>query len=205
MSTVTPTAESLPLVLPYQPARWSVDEYHKLIADGTLTKNHRLELLKGVIVEKMTTNPDHSAFVRRIQQLIVRMLPETYWLRIQSPITLRDSEPEPDLAIVRPDPLEMKRHPGPADVLLVIEVSSSSLLTDRYKGDIYGEACIPFYWIVNLPARRVEVYSHPVATAEGLRYGEPTVFQPGEAVPVILDGQEIGSLHAEQILPTDAV
>jgi len=204
MSTALSTAETLPLVVPYQPARLSVADYHKMIADGSLTENRRLELLKGVMVEKMTTNPDHAAIIRRIQRLFYQMLPENYWLRIQSPITLRDSEPEPDLAIVRPDELELKRHPGPADVLQVIEVSSSSLLTDRYKAEIYAEAGIPWYWIVNLAARRVEVYSQPLATTDGLRYGPPRIYEVGEVIPVILDGLEVGTIAAEQLLPTVA-
>jgi hypothetical protein len=121
LSTVTPTPDSLPIVLPYQPARWSVADYHKLIADGALTKNRRLELLKGVMVEKKTNNPAHAGLVARLQRMISKLLQENYVLRTQLPITLSDSEPEPDLAIVRPGPLELERHPSPPEILLVIE------------------------------------------------------------------------------------
>lgn len=206
MSTISSTTESLPIVLPYRPARLSVADYHKMIASGLLNESHRLELLKGVLVEKMTNNPQHAGHVGRIQRLIYQFLPQHLLLRTQSPVTLRDSEPEPDLAIVRLDPADYtERHPEPADILLVIEVSSSSLVTDRFKADIYGEAAIPFYWIVNLPGRRVEVYSQPVATASGLRYGEPLIFQSGDVIPVILDGKEFGQFPAAQILPADAL
>ena len=88
--------------------------------------------------------------------------------------------------------------------MLAIEISDSSLVTDRYKAEIYAEAGIPWYWIVNLTARRVEVYSQPAATAEGVRYGEPRVYQPGEMIPVIVDGREVESVAADQLLPVIA-
>lgn len=202
MSTVTLTADALPLVIPYRPARLTVATYHKLIETLELTENNRFELLKGVLVEKMTHNPLHAALVGILQSLIGSHLPAGVHTRSQVPITLRDSEPEPDLAVVRGDRKEyFSRHPSASDTKLVIEVSSSTLLTDRYKAEIYAEASIPWYWIVNLAARRVEVYSQPTPTADGLRYGAPQIYQPGELIPVIVDGREIGTLAAAELLP----
>ena len=73
MSTATPNADVLPIVVPYQPMRMTVADYHKLIADGTLTKNHRIELLRGVMTEKMTHNPLHAELVGILQDLLNAM------------------------------------------------------------------------------------------------------------------------------------
>ncbi len=202
MSTVTLTADALPLVIPYRPARLTVATYHKLIETLELTENNRFELLKGVLVEKLTHNPLHSNLIRILQALLMPMLPQGFLFNSQLPITLSDSEPKPDISITRGNAAEFfTRHPGPADISLVIEVSSTSLLTDRYKAEIYAEAGIPWYWIVNLAARRVEVYSQPTPTADGLRYGAPQIYQPGELIPVIVDGRELGTLAAAELLP----
>ncbi|WP_254513291.1 Uma2 family endonuclease [Anatilimnocola floriformis] len=202
MSIAYPTAETLPLVVPYRPARLSVADYHRLISGGHLAQSNRIELLRGVLVEKMTHNPLHAALIGILQKLIDGVLPAGFCTRTQLPITLRDSEPEPDLAIARGELAEyLMRHPGPDDTQLVVEISASSLVTDRYKAEIYAEAGIPWYWIVNLTARRVEVYSQPAATPEGIRYGEPRIYQPGEMIPVIVADQQVGSIAAEKLLP----
>src|SRR5689334_8695340 len=99
MSTATPNAESLPLLIPYRPARLTVADYHGLINCGQLNENHRLELLRGVLVEKVTHNPLHAALIGILQKLIDALLPAGFCTRAQVPITLHDSEPEPDLTI----------------------------------------------------------------------------------------------------------
>jgi Uma2 family endonuclease len=202
MSTVMSTADPLPLVIPYQPMRVTVADYHAFIADGKLTKNHRIELLKGVMVEKMTHNPLHAGVILALQTLLLPLLPVGYLFRCQLPITLADSEPEPDVSVARGERADFwKRHPGPGEVSLVIEVASSSLVTDRFKGEIYSGAAIPVYWIVNLVKRRVEVYSNPTITADGPRYVECREFQLGDSIPVMLDGQEVGAIPASELLP----
>jgi Uma2 family endonuclease len=202
MSTAIPLADPLPLVVPYQPARLSVADYHKLISCGTLAENHRLELLRGVVVEKMTHNPLHAALVGILQDLLAALLPAGFHTRSQVPITLSDSEPEPDVAIARGQRSDfLQRHPGPSETPLVIEVAASSLVTDRFKAEIYAEAGIPCYWIVNLPERQVEVFTKPALTAEGLRYTDRHDYQPGDSIPVVLDDRGIGVIAAVQLLP----
>src|SRR5438046_1132038 len=126
--TPTLTDCNLPLLMPYQPMRMSIEQYHHLIDTGMFVTNERFELLEGVVVEKMTKNPPS-----------------------QDLITLADSEPEPDLAVIRGSFEDYgKRHPRSDDVGLVIEISDASLVTDRYKASIYAAAGIPFYLIVNL-------------------------------------------------------
>jgi Uma2 family endonuclease len=202
MSTATPHAEPLPLLIPYRPARLTVADYHGLINCGQLDKNHRLELLRGVLVEKVTHNPLHAALIGILQKLIDALLPAGFCTRAQVPITLHDSEPESDLTIALGELTDyLTRHPGPHETLLVVEISSSSLLTDRFKADIYGESGIPSYWIVNLVERRVEVYSLRAATADGIRYGQPRIYHPGETIPVIVAGKEVGNIAADRLLP----
>ena len=118
------------------------------------------------------------------------------------PVVMSDSEPEPDVAVVRGSETDyLKRHPEPADVCLVIEVSVSSLLTDRYKAEIYAEAGIPNYWIVNLINSQLESYSQPELTPAGLRYSNCQHLGPGDRLQVILEGRNVGSLSAEEMLP----
>lgn len=202
MSTVATSTESLPVVLPFRPKRMTVAEYHELIANGGLKESNRFEMLKGVLAEKMTQNPLHAALVEIVRRLIESILPTGLILRGQLPITLADSEPEPDVAIVRGAQTDfLKRHPEPNDVCLVIEISVSSLLTDHYKGGIYAEAGLANYWIVDPVNRLVECYSKPESTAAGFRYSDCQRFGPGDSVPVIINGREIGKVPAAQLLP----
>lgn len=202
MSTVTSPTVSLPLVIPYQPARMSVADYHRMIASGELTENRRLELLKGVMVEKMTHNPPHADIIVALQSLLLPIVPASFLYRSQLPITLSDSEPEPDVCVARGSRADFrKRHPGPAESALVIEVAATTLVTDRFKGEIYAEAGIPIYWIVNLAERRVEVYSQPEPTAAGPRYAGYQEYRAGDNIPVEIDGQLIGQIPAAELLP----
>src|SRR5439155_1905837 len=128
----------------------------------------------------------------------------TGWLlRIQQTLVLSDSQPEPDFSIVRGAPRTyLTRHPGPADVGLVIEVADSSLLRDqRDKTRIYARAGISVYWIVNLVDQQVEVYTQPSGVTAVPAYGAFQNFQPGDAVPLVLDGATVAAIPAADLLP----
>ena len=201
MSTAVQSNETLPLVIPYQPMRMTVAHYHRMIASGELTENRRIELLKGVMVEKMTHNPPHAMLVQLIQKLLEALLPAGFHARTQVPITLADSEPEPDVSIARGTLLDYEwRHPGPTEVPLVVEIAASTLVTDRFKGEIYAEAGIPCYWIVNLLDGRVEIYTQPSPTPAGMRYSSTQNYQRGDLIPVQLDGQQLGQIPAADLL-----
>lgn len=202
MSTTVQSNETLPLVIPYQPMRMTVAHYHRMIASGELTENRRIELLKGVMVEKMTHNPPHSDILLALQSILLPMTPAGFIYRCQVPITLADSEPEPDVFIARGSRADFRiRHAGPTEVPLVIEIADSSLVTDRFKGEIYAEAGIPIYWIVNLPDQRVEVRSQPSPTPAGPRYAGYQEYRAGDMIPVQLDGRVIGQISAAELLP----
>ena len=190
--------------LPYQGTmagfrRFSVAEYHRLIDLGILTEDDDLELLEGYLVHKMAPDPPRDVAIQKTNKRLVRLTVPGWDVRWQSAITLAQSEPEPDFAIVRGDETAyLTRHPGPADIGLVIEVSDSTLPGDRDdKGPIYASAGIPIYWIVNVQDRRVEVYSAPL----GGVYGRRADFGMRQAIPLILDGAIAGQILADEILP----
>ncbi len=148
---------------PQSQRRFSVDEYHRMIAAGILGEDEPVELLEGLIVD-MPQNPAHARVVQRLTSLLVRALaPDRFAVRVQLPLTFefQKSEPEPDLAVVRAeDAQSLERHPSTA--LLVIEVATTSLHVDRtLKGAIYARANVPEYWVVDVDAALVEVYRDP--------------------------------------------
>jgi Uma2 family endonuclease len=99
---------------------------------------------------------------------------------------------------VRGDELDyLDRHPGVADVGLLVEVADDSIAEDRKMALTYGARGIAVYWIVNIPGRQVEVYISP--TSDG--YSPTRVYKPGDAVPVMLDGIEVGRINVSDILP----
>jgi Uma2 family endonuclease len=171
--------------------RFSVEEYHRIIKSGVLNENHRVELLEGWIVSKMPHNPPHDSTIDVLIGKLQNMLSADWFPRIQSAITTADSEPEPDIAVVRgPRKRYFEGHPHAADIGLVIEVSDATLHHDRnFKTVVFGRAGIAIYWIVNLADARIEVYTKPFENGYQVRnYGM------GELLPVTLDGQEIGTI-----------
>jgi hypothetical protein len=183
--------------------RFSVAEYHKLIEIGILTEDDNLELLEGYLVLKMARNPPHDGTIDLIREAVNPLLPPAWMLRIQEAITLTDSEPEPDLALVRGTARTyLTRHPRPADVGLLIEVSDSTLDGDRVdKCRIYARANIPCYWIVNLINRQVEVYTNPSGPTGQPAFATRTDYHVGDSAPLQLDGVTLATVAVQEILP----
>jgi len=184
--------------------RLSVQQYHAMIEAGVLTEDDPVELLEGILVFKTPKNPAHALVIRLLTQSIDAMLLDVNWhFRAQEPITLDDSEPEPDGAIVRGQVRDyLKHHPGPAEIGLVIEVSDTSLARDRgIKLRSYARASISPYWIVDLIGRTVEVYSDPDAEASPSTYRKRVVFDESSIVPIELNGNAVGTIKVAEILP----
>jgi Uma2 family endonuclease len=206
-----PAATSIPPRLPVPPAlvpwlrRFSVDDYHRMIQAGILTEEDKVELLNGWIVHKMTRNPPHDMALGLVQVELTAVLPVEWVLRGQSAVTTSESEPEPDWTVVRgPHRRYADHHPRPDETGLVIEVSDSSLDRDRnVKGPIYARDNVPMYWIVNIPDDRLEVYSDPSGPADEPAYRQHRDYRPTEAVPVILDGREVGTIRVRDLLPDE--
>lgn len=183
--------------------KFTVDEYHRMIDAGILTDEDKVELLENNVVLKMPRNPAHDGTIDLIRDALDGLRPTGWILRCQQAITLTDSEPEPDFALVRGDRRSfLSSHPGPADVGLIVEVANTSLDRDRLdKGRIYARATIPVYWIVNLPDRVVEVYSAPSGATPSPTYGRKDEYRPGDTVPVGLDGRVVGTIPVADLMP----
>lgn len=142
----------------------SVAQYHRLSAAGIVPE--RTELLQGVIIEQMTKSPLHTFLVQRLAGWLAAALSSGRIVRKGEPLTLADSEPEPDLAVVAGTPDDYRAsHPTTAD--LVIEVAIATLGIDRAKADVYAAAGVVEYWIVIPESRSVEVHRGP--SADGYR------------------------------------
>jgi Uma2 family endonuclease len=176
--------------------RFSVEEYHRLIDAGIFTEQDRVELLDGYLIEKdMVRPPEHDGPMDLFEGAIAGLIPPGWFLRIQRAVTLSNSEPEPDYAIVRGTRRDyLARHPGPDDIGLLVEVSHTSLgsdLSDKVR--IYGAAGIPFYWVIDTINRKVIVFAAP-------DYSRPVEHPIGSKVPLIIAGRTIGHIAVSDLL-----
>ena len=183
--------------------RLSLDQYHAMIEAGVLTGDDAVELLDGWLIRTMPTNPPHRRVTERTFAALNRLVIAGWYVTIQQPISTEDSEPEPDLAIVRgstddyPD-----RHPGPADLGLVIEVADSTLASDRRgKVALYARAGIATYWIINLVDRQIEVFTDPDASSDSPAYRSRMIHGPDSEVGIVLDRREVGRIAVREMLP----
>lgn len=160
--------------------RFSVDEYHHMVAAGVFGEDDRIELIEGEIVEMAPIGSRHAACVKKLNQLFASALGERVIISVQDPIGIGGSEPEPDVALLRPrDHFYVDKHPGPEDVLLVVEVADSSLEYDReVKMPLYARSGIAEAWLVDLGNDEVVVYREP--SQKG--YGSMQTYKPGDAV-----------------------
>jgi Uma2 family endonuclease len=141
--------------------RFTVEEYHKMAEAGVFTEDDRVELIEGEVVEMTPIGWRHARCVSNLNMLLARFAGDRYVVSVQNPITVDEhSEPQPDLALLRV--LPTGRLPGPEEVLLVVEVSDTTLPYDRnVKLPIYARASIPEAWIVDLQGEIVEVHTDP--------------------------------------------
>ena len=188
---------------PYPIWKLTVPDYHRMIDAGVLDEEDRVELLEGFLVPKMPHSPLHDGTIQRIAKILRRILGERWDIRIQSAVTTADSEPEPDLAIVRVDESDfLDRHPDLADIGLLIEVADSTLLQDRDdKARLYARAGIVEYWIANVRDRQLEVFRRPSGPTESPSYAETLIITMAESVELRLDGQVVATIPLAELLP----
>jgi hypothetical protein len=144
--------------------RFTVDEYYRMGEAGVFGEDDRVELLDGRIYVLSPIGSEHASCVDRLTRLFVRRAGDDAIVRIQNPIRLDEaSEPEPDLALLYPrDDAYASEHPGPEDVMLVVEVADTSLQFDRdVKRPLYAAAGVPVLWLVDLEADTIHVYRDP--------------------------------------------
>ena len=155
------------LVKKPQRRRLTVDDFAKMCEVGILSADDRVELIDGELVEMPPMGPPHAGIVNHVAKILILRLGEDADVRVQSSVLLsRYTQPEPDLAVVRPDrDRYLQRHPDPQDILIAIEVADSSLTYDREeKMPRYAAAGVPEAWLVNVRARTITVYTDPTTT-----------------------------------------
>ncbi|MFB2898507.1 Uma2 family endonuclease [Aerosakkonemataceae cyanobacterium BLCC-F50] len=144
-------------------AKWTLEEYHRIIQAGILD-DRQVELLRGEIVEMAPEGEPHAYSRNEAGEYLTRLMGDRAKVRQDSPITLpNNSEPEPDIAVVRNLGREYREHhPYPENIFWIIEYSQSSLSKDlEIKSKIYAEVNIPEYWVVNLNELQLVVFRDP--------------------------------------------
>ncbi len=166
-----------------------------MIHCGVLVEDAPVELLSGCLVHKMTKNPPHRLCTRLAREALDAIIPDGWYVEAQEPITLSDSEPEPDLAIIQGTPRDYPdRHPNANEVSLIIEVADSALDRDRtIKQTIYAAAGIPEYWIINIRDRQIEIYRSPIQNNNNSQYQTKLIVKQGP-IEITLNNQSIGAI-----------
>ncbi|OUL37837.1 hypothetical protein BV372_00325 [Nostoc sp. T09] len=177
---------------------WTVEEYHRMIDVGILTPDDKVELLDGRIIQMSPQTPPHAATTQRIDRYLQNIVRDRAEIRVQLPITLSTSEPEPDIAVVRIDPAAYgDHHPTSSEILLLIEVSYSTFDIDfNEKALIYARAGIGDYWILNILECQVYILRHPTESG----YQDIIVRSPDAAITP-LAFPEIAIPFSELFLP----
>jgi len=180
--------------------RLTVDQYERMVGDGTIAEDDRVELLDGILVKRMPKGPRHEVGVWLVRRRVEGLLPVGWHLRVEASVRIPDyDEPQPDIAVVRGHGTDyLRHHPGPGDFGLIVEVADTSLHRDRgEKLENYGRSGIPANWIVNLVDDQLEVYSGPI---NGV-YPPPVILGLQESVDLVLDGQVVARIAVSDLLP----
>lgn len=160
--------------------KWSIDEWHELIASGVL-EDKPVELLEGDIIEMSPEGIEHSYTNQSVGDYLRELLREKAYIRDAHPITLDNSEPELDLAVVRlPKTIYRSHHPYPQDIYWLIEVANRTLVKHlEQKAIIYARNGILEYWIIDLAHQKLIVHTQP----EGDRYSQIVEYCVGTVTP----------------------
>ncbi len=175
--------------------RFSVEEFHLMGEAGIFSEDDRVELIDGEVLQMSPIGWRHVWCVNALTMLLARLARGRYVVSVQNPLIISEhGEPQPDLVLIRD--LPPGRLPTPGDVLVVVEVSDTTLAYDRnIKLPRYAAADVPEVWVLNLPFEAIEVYSEPGADGyrktarhiRGERVESATIsdfaFDAGEALP----------------------
>ena len=171
--------------------RLTVSDYHRMGEAGILAPDERVELIEGEIIAMPPIGPAHNGLVSRLIRLFDRAIGDRAIVQARGPVRLSDlSEPEPDLALLRPrDDFYMKRIPEAREALLLVEVADATLAKDRkVKVPLYARHGVPETWLVDVAGERVIAYREPGAGGDA----RELVQHPPEALePVSLEGVTI--------------
>ena len=185
--------------------RFTVSQYQKMIAEGIISADARVELLNGKVANKMARNPPHDTSLSLTQDELGAVLSAEWYIRVQMAVVLgKTCQPEPDIAVVlMPITRYSKQHPVLKDIGMLVEVADSSLLQDRRgKAPIYAAGRIPWFWIVNVADKIVEIYSDPKGGALP-EYRKRHDYKIGEQAPVVLNGNTVGHVAVVNLFPEE--
>jgi Uma2 family endonuclease len=163
--------------------RLTVDEYHRMGQAGVFAPDARVELIEGEVIDMAPIGTRHASAVKRLNALFSATVQGRAIVAVQDPLRLSDaSEPEPDLMLLRPRAdFYAQAHPGPADVLLLIEVSDSTVAYDRgVKLDLYAKHGVTEVWIIDLDNNVVRFFR----SGDGTSYTDITASETPRATPV---------------------
>lgn len=161
--------------------KWSIEDWHELVASGVLD-DKKVELLQGDIVTMSPEGLLHSYTQQSTSDYLTDLLRGKAHIRDAHPITLDDSEPEPDLAIVRlPKEVYLQHHPYAEDIYFIVEIANRSLAKDLgEKAGIYARNKIAEYWVIDLQHKELIVHRNP----EGNNYSQIVRYQTGTVSPL---------------------
>jgi Uma2 family endonuclease len=154
----------MPVPVSIPKRHFTADEYQRMVHAGILTKRDRVELIDGEIVAKMTVGPRHNACVDRVNRLFGTRVGESAIVRVQGAVRVNlFSELEPDVVLLRPRAdFYASGHPGPSEIILIIEVAESSIHYDREAtAPLYARSAVHEYWLVDLNENVLDRYSSP--------------------------------------------
>ena len=195
MSASIGSAPEIPPVAKAGPVRhrWTVSEFQRMGETGFLDPQARLELIDGELFEMAPIGSFHAGTVDILTGLLIYAVGKRAIGRVQSPVVLDEhTEPQPDIMLLRPNPdYYLNNHPRAEDVLLLIEVSDSTVQFDRKtKVPLYARHGVPEVWLVVGPHRRhIEVYRDPQPESDG--YRTRLQVREGTLTPVLLPEVEI--------------
>lgn len=178
MTTVVATTEKRAAIIP---KRFTVEEFHKMTEAGILPEESGWEIIDGYLIDKMSIGSRHASVVKRLNRRLTLLFTDKAVVSVQDPIHIdKYNQPEPDIALLKPrEDFYEEGHARPVDVLLLVEVSDSTVETDRdIKRTLYSEAGIEEFWLVNLKENTVECYSSP----KNGNYRLAQIFEAGETI-----------------------
>ena len=205
MSTATMVA---PLQVPTAdvPFDLTIDLFSRMVESGLIPPDRRVFLNNGRLYEKMAKTKAHGSVGAGITMSLAPRLPAGWSLWPESTIVLGPTNaPLPDFAVIRPGNLLGRavpdRYPEPGDVGLLIEIAVTSLHDDLTTAlEQYARASIPAYWVVDVPGRRILVHTEPRVVEGRGEYARVETYRPGQALPLVLDGQEMARIPFDELL-----
>ena len=184
----------------------TVELFGRMVESGLIPRDRRIFLRDGRLYEKRAKTKAHGYVGAAVTMAVMKRLPDGWSLWPESAIALNSTNaPLPDFAVIRgANPLDFaspERYPGPGDVGLLIEVAVTSSRDDLTTAlELYARALIPVYWVVDVPGRRILVYSEPRIVEGRGEYARLETHRTGESLPLMLDGKEAARVPFDEIL-----